>query len=305
MNRIIKFLLGVFLIIVAIVFFTKPVILLIAKRQLCDFFKTDEVYIGGCNLKPATELSFLDIKVKRGKILELKIKEAILNYSIPQVFKSGISGFYLKGISLNCLGLYLENAYLKASSQEQQDGFFIPQVTFNKLKLEEIKSKTRLDGKTLFLDSLTAKILDGGLQAGLKLTMDNNPQYNADMNFLNLNLATFVKDLNLEEKVQMSGRLSGKVVLEGKGPDVKVLSGDFSTSSEGGRLAIKDTALLENMASNSQLPVDKFVETFQNFHYNKGIMTLSLDKGNVILDAALDGESGKCNLTVNVHDLFK
>jgi hypothetical protein len=44
------------------------------------------------------------------------------------------------------------------------------------------------------------------------------------------------------------------------------------------------------------------VESFKDYHYNTALMKLSFDKGNIILDVALEGEAGKRNLSIVLHD---
>ena len=100
----------------------------------------------------------------------------------------------------------------------------------------------------------------------------------------------------------MSGFLSGELLLNGDRNTIEVLTGDFSTAHIGGTLVINDTRFLENIARNTNQPVDILVESFQNYHYNSGTMKLSKEKDNLILDVALDGELGKRDLTVTLHN---
>jgi hypothetical protein len=67
-------------------------------------------------------------------------------------------------------------------------------------------------------------------------------------------------------------------------------------------LIIKDAQVLKNLASNTNQSADLLMENFQNYHYNIGALKLFLDNGNLILDAALDGETGKRDLNIVLHD---
>jgi hypothetical protein len=81
-----------------------------------------------------------------------------------------------------------------------------------------------------------------------------------------------------------------------------MLSGSFSTLTPGGTLVIMDAKFLENMARNTQLPLELLVEDFKNYRYNTGLLSLGLEDNNIILKVALEGEAGKRNLNVILHD---
>lgn len=148
---------------------------------------------------------------------------------------------------------------------------------------------------------LSADFSGGQVLADLVFRPGKDKRYEGDIKFLNLGLETFTEDFKLGRKVQMSGSLSGNAVLKGRGRDIDILSGRL-ISSKGGTLTIKDTAFLERIARSSGQSLDILVESFKNYHYNTGVIKLFLDKGDIILDAALDGEAGKRDLNITVHD---
>lgn len=196
----------------------------------------------------------------------------------------------------------LENAFLKINQKQVLGDFGIQKLQYDKFKTENIKSRVRIENKNLFLDSLSAKLLDGGVQGDLSLKIEKNPEYLVNLKFINLDLETVVKDFNLEEKLKMSGRIGGIAALKGRGSDINILSGDFNAIEPGGILTIKDTGFLEKIARNSNQSLDIMMESFKNYCYNKGVMKLSLDKSNLILDIALEGQAGKRNLNIILHD---
>jgi hypothetical protein len=67
-------------------------------------------------------------------------------------------------------------------------------------------------------------------------------------------------------------------------------------------LTIKDSGYLENMARSSGQSLDILVESLKNYHYNSGVAKLSLERNNFIFDIFLEGETGKRNLKVTLHD---
>ena len=109
-------------------------------------------------------------------------------------------------------------------------------------------------------------------------------------------------DLDLNEKAEISGKIDGALTLKGRGPDIKVISGELITVEGGGVLTIKDNDYLKKMAASSNQSLDILMESFRNYHYNIGVIKLSLDKGNLVLGIALEGEVGKRNLNITLHD---
>ena len=92
------------------------------------------------------------------------------------------------------------------------------------------------------------------------------------------------------------------MILSGRGTEVDVLDGDFSMASTGGMFVVKDTRTLEDMARASGQSLDLLVESFRNYHYNRGAVTMSLEKKALSVDMALEGEAGKRNLNIVLHD---
>ncbi len=204
--------------------------------------------------------------------------------------------------ALGIQGLNLSNLSLQAAQGSSQGSFRIDRMKYNKLTISEIKSQARLSGKELSLSGASAQALDGNIAGSLKLKIDKNASYGAVLKFTNLDIARFIDDFQLQEKFEMTGRLSGNLTLQGKNAEIEILNGEFSTLESGGMLIVKDTKFLENMARNTNQSLDLLVENFKNYHYNIGIIKLSLDNNNLMLGAALDGETGKRNINIVLHD---
>jgi hypothetical protein len=203
--------------------------------------------------------------------------------------------------SLETAGLVMENANLKVSQGQEGGYFYIKELRYDKARIEEIKAKPELKNKNLILNSLSAKLLSGEVQGDLSFSIDKDREFRIDLKFINLDLEKFVNDFNLNEKFQMSGKLNGSMIVSGAGLKIKSLSGDFSSTEPGGVMIIKDAKLLENISRSSQQPLDILMESFKDYHYNTGIMRLSKQKDNIVLDIALDSEAGKRNLNITLH----
>ena len=127
--------------------------------------------------------------------------------------------------------------------------------------------------------------------------------YSIHVTLSDLPLTDVVRAFKLEKKLDWQGSLSGEVNLSGEGQNIRILNGNFTAGDRGGMMVIKDTGFLENMARNSKLPVNIVVDSFKNYHYDKGMVKASLEPGNIlVLDAALKGKAGKRNLKINLHN---
>jgi len=203
--------------------------------------------------------------------------------------------------SLQAEGLDLKNASLKAAQSLPSGSLYVEQIKYDKLKIEKIESSVRLIDKTLYFDSLSAGLFAGKIKGSANLLIDNPPEYLVNLQITELDLNTIVDDFKLNEKLDLSGRLNGTIALKGKGLNFTVLDGDFTADAPGGDLTIKDKSYLEKIARSSGQSLDILVESFKNYHYNNGVVNLSLEQGNLVLNVDLNGEAGKRNLAVTLY----
>jgi len=372
MKRIIFALLIVFIFVLTISIFIKPIVLFLAKRQLEKVFIDSKVSVRDCDLKPSQLLSLLDIEVNKAKTYDFRVEEISIQYDPFSILKRRITLISLKDVvlsvylpqrsifqlsqtlnlgsrglflveslellnlklnlkfkdlnlkakassrlslieqlinyldieidSLDSDGFLLEGASLKISKMQDSGELYINKVEYGRIDIEAIKGKVRLKDRILFLDSLSAKALGGKIQGDLTFRIGKEKEYLANLEFINLDLEKFVDDFNLENKFQITGSLNGAMNFKGKGFDINALTGDFSAAEYGGILVIKDTRFLENLARNSKQPLDILMESFKDYHYNTGMMRLYLDRGNLVLDMELNGEAGRRNLNITLHD---
>jgi len=204
--------------------------------------------------------------------------------------------------ALDSFGISLENATLKEAQLSAGGTLNIAKAKYDKAALSQIQGRVRLTGSSLFLDALSAKLFNGWVQGNLSLKLDKDAEYKVELEFIDLDLDTFVKDFALEEKLKLSGKLNGSVKLQGRGAEIKTIAGNFKVNDPGGTLTISDTQYLEKMARNSSQSLDILVESFKDYRYNNGRLNLSLEQGNPVFDVILEGETGKRNLSVILHD---
>jgi len=195
-----------------------------------------------------------------------------------------------------------ENGSLKINKDQDWGDIAVGSIQYNKVKIKNINGTASIDNNILSIKSLFAQIFDGQITGDGTLTIGQVPQYYVSLKFLNLDLEKFINDFELDEKFQMTGVLSGHLVLNGNGGDINILNGDFFMAEKGGTLIIKDTRFLENIARSSDQSFEILVESFKNYHYNNGKIKILLKQENLILDMVLDGEAGKRDLSITLHN---
>ncbi|MFC1708489.1 YdbH domain-containing protein [Candidatus Omnitrophota bacterium] len=237
--------------------------------------------------------------------LNLDSKEAKLKAALSLVFDlkdQSLNSCDLKVESLTSAGFQLKNASLSTRRAGPAGTCFIDQVTHSDVTLRQVKGRARLEDEFLILDSLSAQLLGGELRGNARVVLDRDMRYTASLQFIKLDLDTIVRDFKLQEKVQLQGELAGSFVLEGSGAVVDVVSADLSAGKDGGTLTIKDNKYLDNLARRSNQSFDLIVDSFKDYRYNAGIVKLSLEGTDLIFDIGLEGEAGKRDLTVVLHD---
>jgi hypothetical protein len=269
----------------------------LGKRNIFDFVQEIKLPSGGLFIIDAVELSSLDIRLNSDR---LNLKALIsCQLDLP---KKLIHCLDAQLASFEGFGINLHNAYIKVCQKSYQGIFRIGEIKYNKLLIGNIESKAALAGSTLSFESLSADLLGGKLQAGINLKLGQNPEYLFDLKFLDIDLHQFANDFNLNEKVEMTGRVGGSVTLKGSAAGLKILSGDFNAAAPGGALTIKDQEYLKKIAAYAGQSLDLLVESFKNYHYNTGVMSFGLKERSLILDINLEGEAGKRKLEIILHN---
>ncbi len=172
----------------------------------------------------------------------------------------------------------------------------------DKIKAKNIKAHVSWKGGNLYLDSLTGGIFNGAFQGQGRGQWAPAFKYDLGLIFYNLDLARFVQDFELDKRFLLVGFLNGKLLLNGTDNAIHILNGEFFAPVSGGDLKIMDTQFLENMAAGSKLPANVVVDSFKNYHYNKGLVEMFLNRNDLDFNVSLEGAGGQRNLKVIVHD---
>lgn len=195
--------------------------------------------------------------------------------------------------------LKLTNLLLTVSRTSVSGDLVISNIKYDKASARDITSLVRLEKDQMIFDQINAAVLGGQVRGKVVVKLALLPEYQANFDFVSLDIARFVKDFELEKKFTMTGKISGGLTAKGQGADLQILGGHFAMEDPGGRLIFKDVSFLDKMAYRSSL--DGVVESLQDYNYNAGNVSLSLQDNNLLADISLDGKQGKRDFNIVFH----
>ncbi|MCK5015048.1 MAG: hypothetical protein KAS66_14655 [Candidatus Omnitrophica bacterium] len=268
------------------------------KENILVFKKYLSLGPGGAFVLGELELDDLTLNVTAADVLFKARMSAAID---PQ--KQALRAIDLSVSLLKSGKITLKNASLRAGGPKQRGEFLIGEIQYDKLAGTNVKSAARLEDGVVFLDSLSGQVFNGEIAGRANLGLSAGSPYFAHVKAVALNMENAVDDLKLKEKFTISGLMGGEVTIAGRGARLDKLDGEFAMMEDGGVLVIRDTRFLENLASGTNQPLDLLVESFRNYRYNTGAVAVKLKEGNIHCDVAFDGEAGKRDLNITLHNI--
>jgi hypothetical protein len=302
MRRIIPFILILGTLVLAFSLFINPLVVLIVKSQVQKALPGSQVSIRKCSLRPIGHIGFWQVQVRQPKSVDLSIQEVHVSYDWASIRAGSLGGMSVKG--LNFKGKVGDQDAIVSDgtvniSMDGPGSFDIARIKINKLKMEFIQGSIKRESHAWRIDPLTARMLNGDVRG--TVTLDVKEQLClAQVRFKGLDMAKVVRDFELKEKVEMTGLADGPIILQIKGSQIQILKGSLAIS-KGGILIMKDVRFLKDMAKRAGLPDDIFVDSFQDYHYNMGIIQLFLKAQDLTMNITLDGETGKRDIPITLH----
>jgi hypothetical protein len=175
-------------------------------------------------------------------------------------------------------------------------------VVLEKFKLKEIKGPLHLFWKGLTLKPLSADFINGTIDGSAGIDFHKGISYTATLNIKNIAFQKIIEGFKITDRVDLTGLGSGAVMIVGEMGKLRDLKGDIEATHEGGTLIITDQKWLQEIATYTKQDINVIVENFKNYHYNKGIFNMRLKDSNLIVEMHLNGENGKRDLIVTLHD---
>lgn len=261
--------------------------------------------------------NYLNIKSKKFffidglKISDLNIdlKSGNLNLILKGSFGTHLLKPSLDSLDLNIASLKSGDFQLKtASLTVTQDAlkkgeFYINNISYDKIKITDIKGNARLNDNVVLISPLYAEVFNGKLRGSATFFLDKTLRYLLNVKAYSIPIDTIIKEFNLSRRINMSGNLNGDIILQGNGVTLSAVKGALNIVEPGGILSINDTNFLNTIAQNTKQSLEMVMENFNNYRYNNGKIDISLEGDNLILKITLEGNQGKRNLSIVLHNV--
>ena len=289
----------------------------------CRFVRGNHLVLGdmGISLKtPSKNFPKLQVPESNGGFLplllasvsvrdlrfDIQTRDLSMNGALSFTRNLRSETFESLSLDLSSLALGLATAKeIRASSDAPGTGdFSVGSLLFSKFKVENLRGLFQVSDAGVLLEKMNARFLDGTVKGRLTLTrLGTLPVCTAELDLTDIPVASFLKLWEWEKKVAANGKLRGHLIAEISGGKLTRLDGAMLATADG-NFVILDQAFLENIAARAKQPIEIVRASFEDYHYNTGTVGVSLEENKLRLRLDLEGEKGKRDLEVTLHDWF-
>ncbi|HOX10260.1 MAG TPA: YdbH domain-containing protein [Candidatus Omnitrophota bacterium] len=256
-----------------------------ALKQIKGAFPDHTVTVGNAEIKSIDLISFSNIDIAKGDTNRYRVKELDIRFTPLTPFNRTIPKVSVDGCSIVVSS---PKSKLKELIQFPKPKvgamFIIESLEINDLILEIHTS-----------DFDTTALIRANAAVGRDIS------YDAVVKLERINLGHLAKMLGAGEKVDISGKMGGEISLSGKDFKIDAIKGEFKSMSPGGTVIIKDEEFIRNLAKQAKQPVEVIRDSFQNYKYTSGALSVSKDKDAILLHLLMEGTQGKRDLTIAFH----
>ncbi|MDD5737707.1 MAG: YdbH domain-containing protein [Candidatus Omnitrophica bacterium] len=256
-----------------------------AVKQIKGAFPDHTVTVGNAEIKSIDLISFSDIDIAKGDTNRYRVKELDIRFTPLTPFNRTIPKVSVDGCSIvvsspkGKLKELVQFPKPKAGAM-----FIIESLEINDLVLEIHTS-----------DFDTSALIRANAAVGRDIS------YDAVVKLERINMGHLAKMLGAGEKVDISGKMGGEISLSGKDFKIDAIKGEFKAMSPGGTVIIKDEEFIQNLAKQAKQPVEVIRDSFQNYNYTSGALSVSKDEDAILLHLFMEGMQGKRDLTIAFH----
>ncbi|MFA6216815.1 MAG: YdbH domain-containing protein [Candidatus Omnitrophota bacterium] len=237
--------------------------------------------------------------------IDVRTKDLVCSASLSSevnISRKSFSTLRFELESFESNGLRVEGLLCRLTREDVLGEITARKIDYQKLAIAGLTGDFRLDNNALSLTSLSASCLGGTIAGDMKFSFEKTLSYRLHLNAALLDLAVFVRDFELSEKLQIRGLVGGGLGFSGSDTGFQSVQGDFSVVTPGGALTIKDTRFLEHVAQNSKQSMGFVSDAFKDYLFNTGGMHISLEGNDLILQVSLKGPKGNRDFTVSLRD---
>ena len=305
-----------------------PLIIATVKRSVAGVLPGADVSIKACGIWPPGSCTLSGITIQNGGMYRVSIPAITAWFSLGGGIR--IADFQidaLKGdarlrataalalrawgkeireVSLHIRLLEFSGVHVTNASVETAVGktgsFVVEKLTAGKFVVNDIQAAAALDNNTICLENLSARVLGGSVTGNACVVLSAGMPYRASIYPSKLDMAAFISDFGLADRIAISGIAGGTVAMKGSAAGYELLSGDLNALQPGGVLNIRDQSMIDMIAQRSGQARDLIRKSFTDYRYDQALARLSTEENKLVLDVAFQGEGGKRILKVVLHD---
>ncbi len=181
----------------------------------------------------------------------------------------------------------------------------IQSITYKEIVLKNVYCDYRFFNHNLSV-TLNRLIFAGGTGYGIFEAdfRDNSLVYKSDFYLNDMRAADIFTILKLDNKLKATGLWNGRLSIGGTNNTLTQVDGKLTARSPGGTLNIQDKNMVANMLPSDERLNKNIMESVLYYTYNEGDMNISLEDDSILCDLSLEGETGKRNISIYLHNLF-
>lgn len=180
--------------------------------------------------------------------------------------------------------------------------FAVESLVSGKFRISDVEGVLRQKGITgIEIGSFSGKMFGGAL-SGYGAAGRAAGGYTMDLVADGVDMAKATMELGLGDKIDLAGIMNGDISLKGRFSGPELLTGSLSLASKAGTLLVKDKRFFEMVAEKTRQPLEIVKASFEDYEYTTGTVNLDLDGKDLIMTVYLEGDKGKRDIKVILHD---
>lgn len=199
--------------------------------------------------------------------------------------------------------IVIKDASLRVPGEGIPGDFSVALVKCGRVALSDITGGALMKDGDFKLEPLVGSLFKGSILGTFKYSTRGKRAYSLSITADGLQMARAIEELGLSGKVDMTGSVDGGFRVDGSAMSLAKVRGSFNTAAPGGVLVIKDEVFLMNIAKRLNQPIEIVRQSFSDYAFTKGTMDVSLQGNDLVTEVYLEGEKGKRDMNVILHDI--
>lgn len=318
----------VFILLAAAVLSAPVLIVRAARASIQDALPGCRVAIAACRLWPPAACTFSGIEIQRPGMYRISVPSITVRPGISGTVRipdfqieahtaggssqaraalflarwgKQITGITLTVPRLHAGGINIVNGVLEASSGSA-GRFNIEKLSAGKLIISGITADASLENNSIGLTDLSALLFGGSVTGSAYVSVPAGMAYQASIRVSRMDMAAVISDLDLTERLEVSGALEGAAGIEGSAAGYTNLWADLAARAPGGVLNIRDQRVIDMIAQSSGQARDLISRSFTDYRYDRAQAQVHTEGNKLVLDVEFEGEGGKRTLRAVLHD---